>query len=636
MSATSDHLPAANSINLEPKLEGLEQPAGATTAAEGLQRRPSQQWFWLSLNLCAASGVIAVAGLLWLILLPPAPDCEKLTFLEPDINRLYCAQTAAKSGEAVDLLAALNLVEAWGPDHPLYGEKQRWLQEWSEAILSLAQKHATENKLDQAVNLAEQVPPTSPLYPQAQASIQKWQTEWETGEAIYAKAQTAIQAKDWETASSQIAALTELSSPYWQSQQVKALSHQLLMEQQALKLSQAAGKLAQSGKTEDLRQAIAQAQTMDPTTHSWKSLQPTLAQWHRQLLDQGKTLWYEGRLNEAIAVGQTVYQDAALKTEAKHLVWLSQARQRAIASTAHWQPSLVDIWNLNRAIAIASRIPPDSRFSPQAVASIESWQQQLADLRQLYQAQVATQAASPVTYQYAIQQAAQITPERPRRLQAQTLIIHWQKEIERLADGAYLAQAKQLAAPGKVADLQQALTKIRQIAPGRVLYPEAQALATQWQQELQTLEQQARRSRFPRFQAPARNWRRPTVSPNPWQPEPAAAPQDEVSPVDQPLFQTVSPDVSAPTFTPRPVTPAPVPSAAPQPTAPPRQLAPPPASVNPLDLKPEPASKNPTANGPNPIELTPPAPNRTPAEEAAPADVSAEPLPAPAPVIESL
>ena len=64
---------------------------------------------------------------------------------------------------------------------------------------------------------------------------------------------------------------------------------------------------------------------------------------------------------------------------------------------------------------------------------------------QLQYANNLAQIGQEVTYRWAIGEAQKITQARPQRLQAQTLISHWEKEIQRIEDRPILTEAVQIA-----------------------------------------------------------------------------------------------------------------------------------------------------------------------------------------------
>ncbi|MGF1497120.1 MAG: hypothetical protein ACFB8W_09905 [Elainellaceae cyanobacterium] len=448
----------------------------------------SWQWLLLLVNLCGAAGAIAVGAFLWLMSIPPTSDCQQLTQLSPDIERLYCAQQAAESGDLPELLAGLELVDTWDEGHPLHKEAQRWLADWSESVLRIAHQKATTSEMEEAIELARRIPSISPSYEQAKVAIAQWETDWQDAQAIYEEAQAAIRAYDWRQASQQIRELAELEYDYWRSRQVQALSQQVLLEKQAQQRATAAIEQAAAWTPAALRQAVATASDINPTTYTWSELAPQMEQWLDAILGYGLQQWYAGELEEAIAVGQELSFHPAFAAEAKNLVRLSEARQRAIASVTVWEISVAHVWHLNQAIEMARQIPADSRFYPQADSSIRSWEGQLQDLAKLQAAQMSAGFERIAAYRRAIEQAQAIAPGQFRRMQAQTLVAHWTQEIERIEDRPLLVAANRLAEKGSPDDLNAAIARASQIEPGRALYAEAQQEIGRWRWQIQAIE----------------------------------------------------------------------------------------------------------------------------------------------------
>ena len=90
----------------------------------------------------------------------------------------------------------------------------------------------------------------------------------------------------------------------------------------------------------------------------------------------------------------------------------------------------------------------------------------------------------------AINQATSIWTDRPQRQQAQTLISHWTKEIERIEDRTILARAQQLASSGDKTSLETAIAEARNIQQGRALRIAAQTDIAKWTKQIQVLEDQ--------------------------------------------------------------------------------------------------------------------------------------------------
>lgn len=474
-------------------LGGSGQPSAASSLApETLTRPRPKSWRWLIVGLtsCAALGGVAASALLWMLMLPPAPDCKTGSPLAPDMERLFCAQQAARSGELTELLSGLALIETWTPEHPLYKEAQRSVEEWSKGLLVIARQKMNASDLQGAVEIARRIPKSSSVRAEAEAAIATWQGIWRQGEALVAAAQTAMKEQAWGNASEVIRELGEMNHPYWGNQRARALSEQLLVERKARQQFADAQKAAQSGKLPDLGKAIAQAGQIDKSSYAWGDAQPVLNQWSDRLLGTAFQLWKEQKFDQAIALTKQVEVNPGRAEMAKDLIQLSEARKLAVSTWTNWVATPQHVISMMEAISAAKQIKPTSAYYAQAQSSLASWQIQLDGLRQLQLAQMAAGVGTVETLKTAIAQAEKIQPGHPRRLQAQTMIAHWHREIERLEDRPFLVRARRLATEGTVPSLQSAIAQAGQIADGRALRGEAQALIRDWTRQIQVIEDQ--------------------------------------------------------------------------------------------------------------------------------------------------
>ncbi|UBF26354.1 hypothetical protein K9N68_33460 [Kovacikia minuta CCNUW1] len=352
----------------------MPQPDSQATLqpVSGLPGFTAKSWPWMLLAFCSAIGGAGFFAFVWLTSLPAATNCQKISPLSPDIDRLSCAQAAAKSGKLPELMAGLHLVEQWTPEHPLYHQAQQWMTEWSQSVLNIARQKIVYEDLNSAVTLANQIPKSSPLYKEAQAEIALWQKQWQEGEGIQKKIQTALQAQRWDEAIDQILTLRETEYDYWSVKRANALSQQVVQEKQGRQSLEAAKRLVQTGEPEQLGAAIALVGKINRQTYVWKDAQPRLNQWSETLLNLGVQKWQQKQLDEAISLAQKVLPNPNLAQEARNLLQLSQARQLAIATDTHWQPTPLHIWNLLSAIEAARQINPESRFYAQAQTSLEA------------------------------------------------------------------------------------------------------------------------------------------------------------------------------------------------------------------------------------------------------------------------
>ncbi|HIK39148.1 hypothetical protein [Thermoleptolyngbya sp. M55_K2018_002] len=441
------------------------------------------------LTFCGLAG-LGIKSLEWLTRLPEPPNCAKITFAAADAERLFCAREAAKSGHLADLTAAVNLVAAWPADHPLYREGQSLLAEWSAQILDAAEARLESSGVQEALSVVRHIPSNSPLYAEAQAAIAQWQAQWQQGEAIWNQAQEALRNQDWNLAAEQVTVLGQVESEYWRTHRMEALTRQILQEQTAHKLLTQAQQAAGDQTLANLQAAIALVQQIDPQTLAWETAQADLQAWSGALLDLALRQWQAGDRSGALALAQQVPPDLVnhLTGEGQNLLRLAHAQRLIAEPAAQWLPSLRQVWSVREAIAALSEIPASSAFYAIAQTELNTQHAVLDDLRQLQTAGLVASLGQRTTLDWASRLAQQIAPDRPRRLQAQTLAAHWQQETQRIQDMPQFLQAQALAQPGHIADLQAAIAAARQIPRDRALWTEAEQAIATWSRQIQTLE----------------------------------------------------------------------------------------------------------------------------------------------------
>lgn len=475
-----------NDAPLEPE-PAAEAELEQRTQSEKIRLKPIH-WLIMSFLACCCLTSTAALSWLWLTSLPQETNCQKLTALSSDRELLSCAQAAAQSGQLADVTKSLNLVAQWTPDHPLYTEAQHWMAQWSDSLLIKAKELIRHRDLQSSIALVNRIPKSSPAYEEAQATIATWQQQWQIGEQIKRKAQLAMQHQQWNRAAEQILRLREFDYDFWRIQQADRLTQQIVWEKQARQWLSQAEQQARSGQLQDLARAIRTTDQISRQTYTWKVAQTYTQRWGDTLLKAGFQAWRRGNLQQAIDLAEQTALIPAWKREAQNLIYLSRAHQVARVSSVQWQVTPKHLGSLITAIALAQQISPDSRFRVQARGSFTAWQTQLADLAQLQAAQMLADLRQPASLKLAIAQAQQIAPDRPRRRQAQTLVAHWYQEIQRIEDAPYLAQARELADPDSIPALKAAIREANMIAKGRALWGEAQGLISQWQRQIQVLE----------------------------------------------------------------------------------------------------------------------------------------------------
>lgn len=450
----------------------------------------SKGWLFMTLAVCSAFGGVGAMALFWLTTPPPSANCESISLLSPDVERLYCAQEAAKSGDLPQLLAGLKMLEEWTPEHPLYQQAQDSIATWSAGVLQVARQRVEQSDLKGALNLISQIPQSSPVYDEAQAEVKLWTKQWDQGEAIVAKAQAAMKRQQWDESAQHIRDLRSFEHDYWRVQRANTLSRQLAAEERARRMLTQVTQMAQTNQPLELGEALRQAMQISPETYAWADGRKLVQQWSQTLLNQAKQQWQEQQWDQAIATAEWLLVNPDVAPVAQDVIWLSQAQKFILASTSSLNPSFGQIGNLTGAIALASLVPASSPFYTPAQARLQNWQAQLQDVNQLQMARLVAQSGHPLAYEVAIHQAQQITPDRPRRLQAQTLMAQWQKEFHLAEVRPILNFAKLLAEKDTIPFLKAAIAQVQAAKTNRVANEQVQALVATWTRSIQTIEDQ--------------------------------------------------------------------------------------------------------------------------------------------------
>jgi hypothetical protein len=454
--------------------------------------KETRRWLliWFSV-LGSFTGITALA-FVWLASPPPSANCRKVTPESAGVQRLYCAQNLVRSGELPDLVAGIEMVENWSPDQPFYRDAQQSIADWSALILVIARGRMAQSDLPGAIDAVSQIPDSSPVYAQAQEALAAWQKEWQNGETIFAVAQDAIKQQNWRLASQQVVELGYLNHDYWRLQQADVLFKQVVREKTARESLTHAQKLAKDNQPSKLAEAITLLRKVAPDTYAAAEAEVALKQWSQTLITFGLDQWRSGDREGAFATAQAIPLNADLPTEGQDLIQISQAIQLAETSleTPRHKPSIAQVWQLMEAVAATQHIAPDSPFYEDAQAAMHTWQTHLQDLRQLLVATTIAQAGDRNSLEVAIAQASQVSPDRPHRLQAQTLIANWQLEIQGLEDQPFLARAERWTRSGKIPDLQAAIAQVKVIPTDRPAWTKAQQLISQWTAQIQTIEDQ--------------------------------------------------------------------------------------------------------------------------------------------------
>ncbi|MGB5963545.1 MAG: hypothetical protein WBG73_23105 [Coleofasciculaceae cyanobacterium] len=446
------------------------------------RRRSSRgRWLLLWLSIVSIVGVFLITGALLLMKLPPPVDCKNISALASDGDRLDCAQRAADSGKLEPLVAAINLVQLWLPEHPLYTEAQRRTKLWSEAILRLAQQQIRQGNYQEAIKIARSIPVSSPLYPEAQATSATWQEELQKSQNLNNEFQKALKEQKWQLAGALVGNLSAYEQSYWTNDRIQALIQQMSTEKQSWQQLQEARDLVKTNQIAQLEQAIAKVAQINPKSYTHAIAYKEQTRWSRTLIKVASDNYKNQNFLTVVKVLQQIPESASLYQEAQDWTLLARASQTMT------KPNILSLLD---AIAAVRQIQPDSPLNGLAVKQAKLWESQLQGATKLQIAQLTASLGQRLTFVSAIDYAQAVPLKHPQRLLAQTLIAQWRKEIQQIDNRKLLVEAQKLAEPGTVEQLKKAVEVASGIKLGQPLRQDAQSAIAKWNITIQTIEDQ--------------------------------------------------------------------------------------------------------------------------------------------------
>lgn len=344
---------------------GCQSLSSSSHLAARRDRLSRGRWlrFWLMVVfLVLGTGLMSTK---WLLHRFPPTNCQELLPMTADSERLFCLQQAVESGGLEETIAAMNFVNEWQREHPLYSEGQRLLRQWSESILEAARGELQAGNLVDALRLANLVPVRSPLYPEAQVQQATWQKDWQLAEQTAQDAKTAITNQNWPEALALTEKLSESPLEYWRSERAKDLTWVLSREQSAADILQDAEALAARRNQNAIASALRSLQDIPADTHVKTLARQKQSQWSRTLLEMTAQRLEQEDYEGAIATAQVIPHDNAYYAEAQDWIALSRASETAQKG---------DMGALLAALEVVQQIHPQSPLFTQAKMRAELWQ----------------------------------------------------------------------------------------------------------------------------------------------------------------------------------------------------------------------------------------------------------------------
>lgn len=402
----------------------------------------------------------------------------KITETREDGNKLGRAERLADEGGSKNILEAIKLAQAVGPNSLLFKRAQQLLPKFGNQLIKLAESRLDDRDLVGALAILDQLPNIGDLKERGRDMT------------VLANAQSQIWKDSIPSMEEAIAQAQRIGRDRPLFAKAQALIARWQLEIDALAQLEKARMLAQGGSPGDLSAAIAQASQISRSNPRWRQVNQEMDDWTRQIqstedrpiLDQATMLAAGGDVNAlqaAITVARNIGQGRALYREAQDKIadWTGQIQREEDQPTLDRARALANAGDLNGAIATARSIGAGRSLSGDAQADVRTWQKQIqtqenrqAALQTLESARAIANSASVDDLLRAIQLANQVPTGSDLRAEADGEMAAWSSQV--------LATADSRAGY----DLPGAINLAQRIPSGTPAYAQAQQRLKTWTQ----------------------------------------------------------------------------------------------------------------------------------------------------------
>ena len=436
---------------------------------------------WAALFVVVFGGVGFLAT--WQLLnMQKSPNCPKIFWPIASASlRLYCAQLSADSRTVAGLLEAIALVEALPDDHPLRSQVNQQVEEWARDILNLAEKDYQAGNLKQAITKARQIPNNMAVAAIIEERIAKWQGTWTEGNDILSKLEENLRASNWNQSFRLAVDLLNLNNEYWATVKYnEALAKITVAREDSSKLDNAFNLFARGGLDNWLK-VIEEARKIQASSYAYQEAQKLIGKTEDKLKEYAERLIERKQWQALRDLANQTPKDLKIKEDVTDWSVLSEAALDAEAGTVE---------GLEAGILGLEQIDASRPLHQTALAMRERWQLQVQDLRILSEARDLAQAGTIEQYSAAIAKAGEVPRNNPLWSQAQQEIASWNRQIQVIEDRPILERAQEIALPGDIKSLSNAIIQARAIAKNRALYRDAQREIGGWQVRIERMEDQ--------------------------------------------------------------------------------------------------------------------------------------------------
>ena len=436
---------------------------------------------WAALFVVVFGGVGFLAT--WQLLnMQKSPNCPKIFWPIASASlRLYCAQLSADSRTVAGLLEAIALVEALPDDHPLRSQVNQQVEEWARDILNLAEKDYQAGNLQQAIAKARQIPNNMAVAAIIEERIAKWQGTWTEGNDILSKLEENLRASNWNQSFRLAVDLLNLNNEYWATVKYnEALAKITVAREDSSKLDNAFNLFARGG-LDNWFKVIEEARKIQASSYAYQEAEKLIGKTEDKLQEYAERLIERKQWQALRDLANQTPKDLKIKEDVTDWSLLSEAALDAEAGTVE---------GLEAGILGLEQIDASRPLHQTALAMRERWQLQVQDIRILSEARDLAQAGTIEQYSAAIAKAGEVPRNNPLWSQAQQEIGSWNRQIQVIEDRPILERAREIALPGDINSLGNAIIQARAITNNRVLYRDAQREIGDWQARIERMEDQ--------------------------------------------------------------------------------------------------------------------------------------------------
>lgn len=396
-------------------------------------------------------------------------------------TRLQCADAYADRGSVESLLAAIALVEALPEDHPLRSDINERVELWADEILRIADQTFEQGDLEEAITIAQKIPNDTAAAALVSDRIDRWQSIWEQAESIFQKAENHLRASQFREAFSAAIQLRSVPNEYWANTRYDELTSLISRTREDVNALAKAERLADRGTVEDILEALQQVANIDSESYVYEEAQRVVKRISSRLLDVAEDALKRQNSAEALRILDQIPANAGLEKEVADFRTLADAYELTWAGTTSAYEA---------AIVRLQSISSDRPLYAKAQELKEQWRWELEGVAQLNWAR---QVASPGTVdslKEAIAEAEGISPGNPRWDETQAQIDDWRRDIALIEHQPFIDRAKLTAVSGDRASLQAAITEASKVPGDSALFDDAQELVADWRWQVQRIDNQ--------------------------------------------------------------------------------------------------------------------------------------------------